>query len=144
MTYQDTGFGPAIGPIATGYLANKDWRLPFWVGSGIAFGSLALLLITPETYAPVILKHKAQKARKNGNPNAFAEIELRDSSVLKRVSELCAKAPKMFLTEPLVTGVCTAMAFVYGVFYVFFQAYHQVYEGTIFFLDREDRATDVY
>jgi MFS family permease len=124
-----TGFGPAIGPIVSGYLSNRSWRLPFWVGSGIAIGSLLLLLITPETYGPTILKKKAQKARKDGNENTFAEIELQESNIAQRVRELCIMPPKMFVTEPLVFCTCTFMAFVYGVFYVFFQAYHRVYEG---------------
>jgi hypothetical protein len=77
------------------------------------------------------LKRKAQKIRKDGKPNVFAEVELQESSITQRVKELCIKPPKMFVTELLVLCSCTFMAFVYGVFYIFFQAYHRVYEGQL-------------
>lgn len=58
--------GPIIGPVAGGFLSDaKGWRWAFWL-LVIVGGFLGILMIftLKESYAPVILKRKAAKLRK--------------------------------------------------------------------------------
>ncbi|CAN8097713.1 unnamed protein product [Discula destructiva] len=64
--------GPAIGPVAGGFLATAaGWRWVFWLAAIVAGGvSLVFLSLARETYAPVRLQRKVDRARKEtGNEN---------------------------------------------------------------------------
>ncbi|KAL0579325.1 hypothetical protein V5O48_002658 [Marasmius crinis-equi] len=58
--------GPAVGPVAGGWIAEKTtWRWVFWSTSICnAFVLLAGLFLLQETYAPVLLERKARKLAK--------------------------------------------------------------------------------
>lgn len=70
--------GPVLGPIVGGFVGeNIGWRWIFWVQMIFA-GVMCIFKSTiPETYAPVILKHRAQRLRKEtGDTNIATEQEL--------------------------------------------------------------------
>ena len=57
-----------MGPVISGFLApSSGWRWTFWAGLIIAGCSFAPIVAVPETYAPVLLKRKARKMRKEGD-----------------------------------------------------------------------------
>ena len=64
--------GPVLGPIAGGFVAaNLGWRWNNWVVLMIA-GAFALLGLTgPETYAPVLLRRRAEKLRKESGDERY-------------------------------------------------------------------------
>ena len=70
--------GPVLGPIVGGFIGETvGWRWIFWVSmifAGVMFFFMASI---PETYAPVILKARAQKLRQQtGDKNICTEQEL--------------------------------------------------------------------
>ncbi|KAE9966311.1 hypothetical protein BLS_007073 [Venturia inaequalis] len=122
------GFGQGIGAILSGELAPRAWNLPYWAALVIALVSLGLLLITPETFEPIILKKRAKYLRKHHDAKVYAPIELKKGGLNDFVTTQMIRPAKMFGTEPLAFFTCLYLALVYGVYYLFFQAYHRVYE----------------
>jgi MFS transporter, DHA1 family, multidrug resistance protein len=71
--------GPFFGPIIGDFMSqNVSWRWTMWlcVIASFVIGALALFTL-PETYAPVVLAHKAKRLRKEtGNPNLKCKWDL--------------------------------------------------------------------
>ncbi|CEH12583.1 Synaptic vesicle transporter SVOP and related transporters (major facilitator superfamily) [Ceraceosorus bombacis] len=66
--------GPAVGPIVSGAIAvtNTDWRWVYWVCAIFSGVCLVITIFTfKETYAPAILKKKAQRIRKETSDDNF-------------------------------------------------------------------------
>ncbi|KAB8072776.1 major facilitator superfamily domain-containing protein [Aspergillus leporis] len=67
-----TTIGPILGPLASGFLTKYGWRTCF--RSSV---SLPLVILTPESYAPIILQKRAKRLRKEtGNPNIVSPSNL--------------------------------------------------------------------
>jgi MFS family permease len=124
-----TTFGPCLGPVISGYISPVNWRWSFWVGlifAGVAFVPIVLV---PETYAPVLLKYRAQKLRKiPGNEHIYAPIELEKQNIGHLITVVLTRPIRMLFFEAIVLFSCLYLAFAYGIFYMFFQAYPLVYE----------------
>ncbi len=74
-----TIFGPLLGPVISGFLSPISWRWSFWAGLIIAGVSIVPLVFVPETYAPVILKRRTRRLRKEtGEQGICAPIELEE------------------------------------------------------------------
>lgn len=122
--------GPVIGPLVGGFISRYDGRisLVFWVN--FAFSGLMWLVgsMIPETYAPVILKRKAKRLRKEtGNPKIMTEQEAAGLS-LKELIETCLYRPLKFaLTEPVLDLMCFYVCLIYSLLYAFFFAYPVVF-----------------
>ncbi|KAL1650867.1 hypothetical protein SLS58_000986 [Diplodia intermedia] len=129
-----TTFGPLIGPVASGYLAVISWRWAFWLGLIIAGAAWVPLLATPETYAPVILERRAKRLRKESSggedDNVFAPMELEPRDWRHVATVVLTRPIRMMLFEWIVLFSCLYLAFVYAVFYMFFQAYPIMYGDT--------------
>lgn len=67
MLSSTTLMGPVVGPVVGGFIVNSQlgWRWTAWITMILAgvIGLIAYFLV-PETYAPLILTHKAQKLRR--------------------------------------------------------------------------------
>ena len=127
-----TTFGPCAGPVISGYISPvKNWRWSFWIGLMFAGVGLIPLLLVQETYGPVLLKRRAQKMRKeSGNLNIRAPIELEKEDLRHIVTMVLTRPVRMFIFEPIVLFSCLYLSFVYGVFYMLFQAFPVVYIDT--------------
>lgn len=111
-----------------GFIAFDSWRWIFWLSLIIAGITWPVLLFSPETYQPIVLKARARRLRKaTNNPNIFAPIELEKPSVNQLVTVVLARPLRMFFTEAIVLCSCLYLAFVYAIFYMFFQAYPLIY-----------------
>jgi MFS family permease len=59
--------GPVLGPIVGGYvIENVGWRWTIWILMIFAGAVLPLQILSPETYAPVLLYQKAKRMQKEG------------------------------------------------------------------------------
>ncbi|KAF9520018.1 hypothetical protein BS47DRAFT_1336297 [Hydnum rufescens UP504] len=71
--------GPALGPAVGGFIgvSGASWRWLYWILTIISGVHFVLVIFTlPETYAPTILKQKAQRRRKEtGNDQWYAPLE---------------------------------------------------------------------
>ncbi|KAL8872418.1 MAG: hypothetical protein Q9174_001950 [Haloplaca sp. 1 TL-2023] len=125
-----TTCGPMIAPIMSGFISVITWRWTFWAGLIIAGLSLAFLFFMPETYGPTILKHRAQRMRREtGNPNIFASIELEKKGVRQMMTITLTRPVRMILFEAIVLFSCLYLSLAYAIFYLFFEAYPLIFRG---------------
>lgn len=124
--------GPALGPIVGGfiYVSGTDWRWLFWVCtifSGVCFLLTALTL--PETFAPMIMKKKAKRIRKETGDNRYmapADMVKLDARGLFKATFF--KPFAMLVQEPMLLAITVYMSFIYGVLYLLFEAYPIVFQ----------------
>ncbi|KAI0322106.1 MFS polyamine transporter [Amylostereum chailletii] len=121
--------GPVLGPVISGFIVASPlgWRWVFWVMMIFA-GSCTVVtfLFVPETYAPVLLRHKAKRLRKHDpvqHKELYAESE-RIEWTLKLLLERTLLRPfAMLLVEPILLLVTVYLSVVYGVLYALFEAF---------------------
>ncbi|KAL5335201.1 major facilitator superfamily domain-containing protein [Aspergillus crustosus] len=124
--------GPAIGPLAGGYLADATgWRWLYWLTLILSFVAWVLITFTvPETSAPAILKKRAKKLRKTENdPKYVTETELDARPFAERMRVFLFRPFQLLFLEPIVLFIALYMSVLYGLLYMFFVAYPIVYQG---------------
>lgn len=97
----------------------------------IIWSAVMLGLITlgvPETYHPVLLRHKAIKLRKeSGDDKWKAPIEVMQRSIPQTVLRSCYRPFLLLILEPMVLNLCLFSAILLGVLYLFFGAFEIVF-----------------
>ncbi|KAK6820324.1 MFS-rype transporter paaT [Aspergillus parasiticus] len=124
--------GPAIGPLAGGYLADAaGWRWLYWLMLILAFVAWVLITFTvPETYAPTILKRRAKKLRKTQNDSKYVtETDLDSRPLGEKLRIFFFRPFQLLFLEPIVLFISIYMSVLYGLLYMFFVAYPIVYQG---------------
>lgn len=113
--------GPAIGPIAGGFISeNTTWRWCFWATTIFtamvqSFGVFFL----QETYAPKLLEWKRNKLRKEtGNMELHTEFDNPDRTLLKTITIAMKRPFKLLGTQPIVQVLACYMAYLYGLMYL--------------------------
>lgn len=92
--------------------------------------SLISLIFLSETYGPVLLARRAQKLRKSsGNDQIFARIELEKKGVKQMATVTLTRPLRMLCFEPLVSATCLYLSLIYGIFFMYFEAYPIVFQG---------------
>lgn len=124
-----TFLGPTAGPVLSGFInANANWRWTWIVIVIWGFVELcALVLFVPETFLPVVLKHKAKRLRKAGRTDVKAPIELDRRSITSVLKTSCTQPFELLATEPMAAVLCTWTALLLGILYMFFTAFSLVY-----------------
>ncbi|MCJ1358999.1 MAG: hypothetical protein MMC33_008999 [Icmadophila ericetorum] len=126
-----TCFGPDVAPSVSGFASVVSWRLPFYIAFAFAGVSMIFLFFLPETYAPVILQNRAKKLRaETGNPNIFAPLDLEKKGAKQMLTITLTRPLRMLFFEAIVLCSCLYLALIYAIFYLFFEAYPLVYQGT--------------
>lgn len=113
--------GIALGPfIGSAIAANMEWRWIYYIQLAFDGGCLPLFyLILKETRSDVILTKRAQKLRKNGQPNAYAKAELQKHSVWESIKISCTRPVKMLFTEWVVFSFTVWVSFAWGLLFLF-------------------------
>ncbi|KAH8999831.1 MFS general substrate transporter [Lactarius hatsudake] len=125
--------GPEIGPILSGFINQHwHWRWTFHVQIIWSFiQAVAIILVVPETCAPVILKWKAQRLRAStGDPKWYAPIEREPPVSLARLLLDNHWKPfyyVMFDYMLLLLNIWNAL--ILGILYLTFQAFPIVFVG---------------
>ncbi|KAI1364690.1 major facilitator superfamily transporter [Xylaria arbuscula] len=126
-----TIWGPLIAPIIGGFCSiTIGWRWTFWIALIYAVATLIpVVILVPETYAPVLLSRRAQKLRK-ADPTAqvYAAFELEDKDIKQVVTRVLTRPIRMILTETIVTATCIYLALVYAIFYISFGAFPIIFQ----------------
>ncbi|CAI5125400.1 ATV_HP_G0046770.mRNA.1.CDS.1 [Saccharomyces cerevisiae] len=107
--------GPVVGPLVNGFISVSTGRMDliFWVNMAFAGVMWIISSAIPETYAPVILKRKAARLRKEtGNPKIMTEQEAQGVSM----SEMM----RAFAT-------CFYVCLIYSLLYAFFFAFPVIF-----------------
>lgn len=130
--------GPVMSLITGGFIAVDTKRMDLLVWVNMAFGGVMWIIISlmPETYAPVILKKRAQRLRKEtGNPKIMTEQEATPMSFKEMVNQNLVLPLKFVVTEPLLDLVCAFVALIYAYLYAFFFAYPYIFSTLYGFKD---------
>ncbi|CAK4031169.1 related to fluconazole resistance (FLU1) [Lecanosticta acicola] len=118
----------SIGPIPGGCLSVFSWHWPFWFGFILAAVCLVPLLFLPETFGPVILAKRAKKLRKaQRGANIYGALELKHTGVKQYVTKIVGRPLKFLTTEPIVTASCMYLSLIYGILFIFFQAFDVIF-----------------
>ncbi|KAK4504643.1 hypothetical protein PRZ48_002604 [Zasmidium cellare] len=137
-----TTWGPLAGPIISGFIATVSWRWSYWVALIIAGVTWPFVLFMPETYGPILLKRRAQKLReKTGNTNIVAPVELEKQSWQEFTTVVLTRPVRMFLFEWIVLFSCLYLSVAYAIFYIYFQAYPIIFQGTYGFTAGQEGLT---
>ncbi|KAJ5834159.1 Major facilitator superfamily domain general substrate transporter [Penicillium robsamsonii] len=125
--------GPIIGPIAGGFIGMSDggWR---WVMGFLAVfsGTVWIIggLLIPETYAPVLLRRRAERLSKLSGNVYQSKLDIdQGRPSLKESFKVSLSRPWVLLfQEPIVFLLSLYMAIVYGTLYMMFAAFPIVYQ----------------
>ncbi|KAJ5593801.1 Major facilitator superfamily multidrug transporter mdrA [Penicillium hispanicum] len=124
--------GPVIGPIVGGFLGmNAGWK---WVMGLLTVLCGAMWFIgaacKPETYAPVLLRQRAQTLSKITGELYISKLDLdQGRPSLKQAMKTSLSRPFVLLfKEPIVLLLSTYLAIIYGTLYMLFGAFPIVYE----------------
>ncbi|KAF4984497.1 hypothetical protein FZEAL_345 [Fusarium zealandicum] len=124
--------GPTLGPFMGGYLGQSEgWRWVMGLMAIIAgaFWLLGICLV-PETYAPMLLKHRAHalsmKTQRVYKSKYEHEGKLESPSVILKKALL--RPWLLLFVEPIVLILSVYTAIVYGTLYMLFGAYPVVFQ----------------
>ncbi|KAJ5219653.1 MFS multidrug transporter [Penicillium chermesinum] len=113
--------GPAVGPIAGGFIAERTtWRWVFYATS-IADACIQVigLFFLRESYAPVILAARAARLRKEtGDETYYTEADLAKKSLSQTADQALLRPFRLILTQPIVQVMALFMAYIYGTMYL--------------------------
>ncbi|KAI0344703.1 MFS transporter [Trametopsis cervina] len=123
--------GPAVGPLLSGFInQNTTWRWTYRVLIIWTFVEwILLLLFVPETYTPVLLKHKAKHLRKTTSDERYwAPVDRRQHSMLQAMVLSCYVPFKLLATDPMALLIDIWSALILGIQYLTFQAFPIIFE----------------
>lgn len=124
--------GPAVGPIAGGFIAETTtWRWCFWATSiATALIQLSGLFFLRETFGPKILKDKAKRLRKEtGNTALHTEFEAAGHSLAPLLRTSLVRPFKLLGTQPIVQVLSLYMAYIYGLMYLVLSTFPRLWEN---------------
>lgn len=121
--------GPVIGPLIGGFIGKyAGWQWLYWVNMISAFVVWCCCLVLPETFAPVLLKRRAKKMRKDLQDDSFVtEQEVLRRPLSEIVVETLVRPFQMLVEEPILLLMSLYVALVYGLLYAYFFAYPVVF-----------------
>ncbi|KAL5339579.1 major facilitator superfamily domain-containing protein [Aspergillus crustosus] len=124
--------GPAVGPIAGGFIAeNTTWRWVFYATS-IVDGAIQIagLFLLKETYAPKILKARAKKIRKEtGDTTYQTEIERQNKKLSEVMRTALIRPFRLLATQPIVQAIALYLAYAYGIMYLVLSTFPTLWTG---------------
>ncbi|KAF1947175.1 MFS general substrate transporter [Clathrospora elynae] len=122
--------GPAIGPIAGGFISqNTTWRWCFYATTIFTamvqcFGFFFL----QETYAPKLLEWRRDKLRKEtGNMELHTEFDSPDRTLLTTIKIAMKRPFKLLFTQPIVQVLACYMAYLYGLMYLMLSTFPRLW-----------------
>jgi multidrug resistance protein len=122
-----TFIGPVAGPVAGGFIVQSylGWRWTEYLTAIMAFGfGFIAFVFVPETYAPVLLSQRAKKIRfETKNWAIHAKLDEQQIDLKNIAERYLLRAFKMLLKEPILDLITLYMALIYGIMYLFFEAY---------------------
>lgn len=126
--------GPFISPIVGAFIAESylGWRWTEYI-TGI-MGALALILdilFLEETYLKTLLRKRAAKIRKETGNFAIHHVSEEEVISAKDLVQKHLLLPiKLLFLEPIVLLITLYTAFIYGILYLFLEAYPIVFVTT--------------
>lgn len=122
--------GPFLGPVMTSYVVNLgSWRWAEWIILIIAaIVSSLIFFFQPETFAPLLLKWKAEHLRRETGDDRFrAELEITHTSLSARL-KVALTRPLLFAFEPIVLCMTLYLTVLYIILFTFLDGYSYIFE----------------
>lgn len=124
--------GPTLGPLVGGFLGQSEgWRWVMGLMTMLA-GALWIIgsLFVPETYAPVLLRKRAQELSKRTGKlyKTKIDIERGDISPRQIISTALIRPWLLLFSEPIVLVLSIWLGIVYGTLYLLFGAFPVVFQ----------------
>ncbi|KAI9662171.1 MAG: hypothetical protein M1831_002867 [Alyxoria varia] len=123
--------GPAVGPIAGGFIAKyTSWRWVFW-STCIAtiLVQIAGIFLLQETYAPKLIAKKTKRLiKETGNKNLRSEFELVSEPFSKKLMTAISRPFILLTTQPIVQVLSLYMLYLYGTIYLVISTFPQLWE----------------
>lgn len=128
-------FGPSIGPIIGGFLAETiGWRWDFWIVLIVAVVITALIeIFNKETNHRVLIQKKVDRLQKETGRTDLKSCYVGDDSGPSKARLLLnglIRPTKMLCLSPLVFFLSLYIAFIYGCLYLLFTTMTGVFEQT--------------
>lgn len=119
--------GPVLGPVLSGFISQSylgwrwcDWITVIWAGAIW----IVLVLFLPETYAPMLLKWKAQHMRSITGDNRYkAPLEIRETTFFQRMGTALWRPFVICFRELIVLLIALYLTVIYIVLFGFLTAY---------------------
>ncbi|KAJ5888343.1 MFS transporter [Penicillium taxi] len=131
--------GPVIGPVIGGFVTEYlGWRWTFWlilILSGCI--SLLALILMRETFEPVLLERKAATMRKATGNHQLQARTFKEDRTMSQIFARATIRPLRMLLSPIVLPFSLYCAFMFGLIYLLFTTFPDVFEVTYGF------ATDI-
>ena len=113
--------GPAIGPVAGGFVAeNTTWRWIFYattIANGIAM--LLGVIFLQETHAPVLLdRMKRRRIRETNNKDWHTNDDKTERNLRTTIMRSLSRPFVLLFTQPIVQVLALYLAYIYGVVYL--------------------------
>ncbi|KAK2873464.1 MFS siderochrome iron transporter 1, partial [Arthroderma sp. PD_2] len=124
--------GSAIGPIVSGFIVeHSTWRWMFWATTILQVVlELSSLLLFHESYAPVLLRRRAENRRKEtGDSRYHAEVEKRESgrSTAWKLSRSLSRPLRLLVFHPIVQMQAILEGINYGLLYFALASFSALY-----------------
>lgn len=123
--------GPALGPIIGGFLGETSgckWVLAFLaIYSGVI--TVVAVFTMPETYAPVLLRWRAEKLTKVTGRSYICKLDKgRDLRLTTQFKVALLRPWLLLIYEPIVMLLSIYIAIIYGILYSLFGAFPIVFQ----------------
>lgn len=127
--------GPIFGPVVGGFVGQSSlvsWRWTEWITLILSGAILiSIVLFQPETFAPILLKWKAENLRKvKGDKRFVAEAEIRADPFAKRLIHALYRPLTLFFREPIVVLFSLYLTVVYIILFTFLDEYTYIFGDT--------------
>ncbi|KAI1127210.1 major facilitator superfamily domain-containing protein [Nemania abortiva] len=123
--------GPVIGPIIGGFVTqNVGWRWTFriiLILSGIL--SVATVIFMRETNAAVLLRRKTRRLIKKTGNKKLAPKATTDDTASQVLRKAIVRPARMLLFSPIVSLLSLYTGIIFGVIFLLFTTFPQVFEG---------------
>ncbi|CCE64834.1 hypothetical protein TPHA_0I03320 [Tetrapisispora phaffii CBS 4417] len=125
---------PVLAPLLGAVMVvAEDWRWIFWLQLWLStFTLIVLLLFMPETHHGNILYRRARRLRKQTGDDRWSTASAEKEKKLELGAFLLTavyKPIKIIMREPIIAAIDMYTALLYGIFYLFFEAFPLVFGG---------------
>ncbi|KAG6816723.1 hypothetical protein H0H87_003583 [Tephrocybe sp. NHM501043] len=117
--------GPCLGPVLGGWIGERaGWRWIYWILFAFVGVAFLFTLIVPETYAPIILRKKSQRLRKETGDSSYNTLaEMERLPLIASLKIALIRPLIMMVKEPIVLFMSFYLSFVYALLYLLFFAF---------------------
>ncbi|OLN95779.1 putative transporter C1529.01-like protein 1 [Colletotrichum chlorophyti] len=124
--------GPAIGPIAGGFVAqNTTWRWIFYSTTILTAVIQAIgVFVLQETFAPVLLsRRKKRLIKETGNTALHTEFDNPNRTIIRTLGTALTRPFRLLGTQPLVQALALYMMYLYGLMYLVLSTFPALWRG---------------